>query len=216
MLRFVPDLAPDEPLRLLCLGAHSDDIEIGAGATVLRLLAERRSVEATWVVLSATPERRAEAKASAGDFLDGATAADIRVEGFRESYFPAQWETIKEAVEALKGVDPHLVLTHRRDDGHQDHRTVAELTWNTFRDHAIWEYEVPKYDGDVGRPNLFVPVDAEHAERKVALLMQHFRSQTTRRWFREETFRAVLAWRGVECNAPHGLAEAFHAHKVVV
>jgi LmbE family N-acetylglucosaminyl deacetylase len=205
-----------EPLSVLCLGAHSDDIEIGCGGTLLRLLAER-PVAVHWVTFAAPGEREAEARKSAADFLEGGVAATIEVHQFRESYFPAVAADIKDAFEALKArVTPDVVLTHRRDDAHQDHRTLAELTWNTFRNHLVLEYEIAKYEGDLGQPNLFVPLPDEVAARKVDLLMTHFATQRNRSWFRPDTFRALMTLRGIECNAPQGYAEAFHVRKAVL
>lgn len=202
-------------MSILCLGAHSDDIEIGAGATLLRLLGERPESVVRWVVLSADGDREDEARGSAGDFLADAGSFDVSVHRFRESYFPFVGEQIKNAFEQLKSdVSPDVVFTHRRDDLHQDHRTVAEFTWNTFRDHVIAEYEIPKYEGDLGHPNVFVPLASELADRKVELLMKHFASQRSKRWFRPETFRAVMALRGTECNEMW--AEAFHVRKLTI
>lgn len=204
-------------LRLLCLGAHSDDIEIGAGGTLLRLLAEYPGSQVDWVVLSSTPEREREARASSAEFLAGAGRATVTIGTFRESFFPYRGESIKDFFEQVKAsVSPDLVFTHHRRDEHQDHRLVAELTWNTFRDHLIAEYEIPKYEGDLGQPNLFVPLPADVARRKVELIVRHFKSQASRSWFRPETFQAVMALRGVECNAPDGLAEAFHCRKLTL
>jgi LmbE family N-acetylglucosaminyl deacetylase len=208
---------PGVPLRLLCLGAHSDDIEIGAGGTLLRLLAEYPGSQVDWVVLSSTPEREREARASSAEFLAGAGRATVTIGTFRESFFPYRGESIKDFFEQVKAsVSPDLVFTHHRRDEHQDHRLVAELTWNTFRDHLIAEYEIPKYEGDLGQPNLFVPLPADVARRKVELIVRHFKSQASRSWFRPETFQAVMALRGVECNAPDGLAEAFHCRKLTL
>ena len=206
------------PLTVLCLGAHSDDIEIGCAGTLLRLLAECRDVRCHWVVLSGggSGERASEARASAGALL-GRCATAIEVQNFRDAYFPYCGEQVKDYFEQLKRqVRPDVVLTHYREDLHQDHRTVAELTWNTFRDHLILEYEIPKYDGGLGSPNLFVPLSEETAARKVELLMTHFASQRSNQWFSEETFRGLMRLRGIECNAPSGYAEAFYCRKGVV
>lgn len=205
------------PLRILCLGAHSDDIEIGCGGTVLRLLAERPASEVHWVVFSATGPRELEAQSSAESFLAGASGKTIVTKAFRESYFPAAWADIKDFFEETRrAFDPNLVLTHHSKDLHQDHRVVGELTWNTFRNHLVLEYEIAKYEGDLGNPNLFVPLTRAHADRKVELLLRHFPSQASRAWFRPDTFHGLMSVRGVECNAPEGRAEAFHARKVVV
>ncbi|MGH7087987.1 MAG: PIG-L deacetylase family protein [Stellaceae bacterium] len=213
-------LAPSaEPIRLLCLGAHPDDIEIGCGGTLLRLLAESRQWIVRWVVMSGSDERRAEAEASARRYLRALPDAAWRIElhRFRDGYFPAEIARVKDAFEALhRAFEPDLVLTHARSDLHQDHRAVAELTHNTFRDHLVLEYEIPKYDGDLGNPNLFVPLDAAICERKCAGLVEHFRSQARRRWFTPDTFMALLRLRGIGCNAPSGLAEAFYCRKAVL
>jgi LmbE family N-acetylglucosaminyl deacetylase len=205
------------PLRILCLGAHCDDIEIGCGGTVLRLLAERPGSTVTWVALASNAERERESRGAASEFLDGAGRSEVVVKQFRDGYFPNQFGEIKDFFEATKAqVKPELILTHHRHDRHQDHRTVAELTWNTFRDHLIAEYEIPKYEGDLGHPNLFVPLTEAQARRKIALILRYYPSQGGRRWFRTETFEAVLRLRGIECNAPEGLAEAFHVSKLVI
>ena len=207
----------DRPLRVLCLGAHSDDVEIGAGGSVRRLLREHPGAEVRWVVFSAAGERAEEARKSAAWFLAGAGAAAVELHAFRESYFPWQGAEIKDAFEVLKrGFEPDLVLTHWSGDAHQDHRTLSELTGNTFRDQLVLEYEIPKYDGDLGRPSLYVPLARAEAEAKVQALMEHFGSQRSRRWFTPDTFFALLRLRGVECNAPDGFAEAFHCRKWVI
>jgi len=205
------------PLDILCLGAHSDDIEIGAGGTLLRLLGERPGSRVHWVVLSATPERAAEARASAAAFLADAGEADVRVADFRENFFPYIAADVKEYISELgRQLDPDVIFAHRRQDEHQDHRTVGELVWNTWRDHTILEYEIPKYEGDLGRPNLYVPLADTVAERKVTLLSEHFGSQADKPWFRPATFRGLMAVRAVECNAASGYAEAFHARKIMI
>jgi LmbE family N-acetylglucosaminyl deacetylase len=209
--------APGAPLRVVCLGAHSDDIEIGCGGTLLRLLAERPGSQVHWVVFSANGEREREARASAADFAGQAGALKVVVKTFRESFFPAAWADIKEAFEEVRREgEPDVVLCHHREDWHQDHRVLAELSWNTFRRHLILEYEIPKYEGDLGRPNLHVPLSRAVADRKVDLLMRHFGSQQQRTWFRPDTFHGLMAVRGVECNAPEGRAEAFHVRKCVI
>lgn len=217
MLAFRLDHPTTEPTTLLVLGAHSDDIEIGAGGTVLRLCAERPKLEVVWVVLSAHGAREEEARASAAAFLEHAATDTVIVQQFRESYFPYVGSEVKDFFEELRSsVNPHLVLTHARDDLHQDHRLVNELTWNTFRDHQVLEYEIPKFDGDLGRPNVFVPLDEKTCERKIELLLRHFESQRARPWFTADLFWATLRLRGVECKSPSGYAEAFYGRKVVL
>ncbi|HET8935698.1 MAG TPA: PIG-L deacetylase family protein [Polyangiales bacterium] len=222
MLALAPKPKPETetaPLKILCFGAHSDDIEIGCGGTVLRLLEERPGSSVDWVVLASNPERELEARSSAAEFLAAADPAKSKVwvQGFHESYFPAAWTEIKRFFETVRrATEPDLVLCHHQRDRHQDHKVVAELAWNTFRNHLIWEYEIPKYEGDLGQPNLFVPLSAAQAERKVQLLMKHFKSQAQRSWFRPDTFHGLMSIRGVECAAKEGRAEAFHAAKLVV
>jgi len=203
--------------HLLALGAHADDIELGCGGTILRLAAEGRLAAVTWVVGSGTDDRAAEARKSAEVFLAGVEQTRIEIAGFRDGFFPWQGDQVKELFEQLKReVAPDLILTHRRADAHQDHRTMAELTWNTWRDHLVLEYEIPKYEGDLGNPNLLVPLDRETAERKVELLLSCFPSQSGRAWFTPDTFWALLRLRGMECNAPSGFAEGFHLRKAVI
>ena len=201
--------------KVLCVGAHSDDIEIGCGATVLRLIQEQPGLQVYWLVCSASGARVREAKRSAAEFLQDARARQVRVAHFKESYFPSEWPAIKNTFEQVKRTfDPDLVLTHCRDDRHQDHRILSDLAWNTFRNHPILEYEIPKYDGDLGAPNVFIPVTRELCERKIAALLRHFQSQAVRHWFTAETFWALLRLRGIECNAPGGFAEAFYGRKL--
>jgi LmbE family N-acetylglucosaminyl deacetylase len=205
----------DAPASILCLGAHADDIEIGAGGAILALLERYRGTRVTWVVFSATPLRAAEARAAADAFLAAAGAREVMIHDFRDGHFPAEFAALKARLEALKAAgSADLIFTHYRGDAHQDHRTLAELTWNTFRDHLILEYEVLKYDPDLGNPNLFVPLRPAQAAAKVAALMAHFPSQRERRWFVPETFEAVLRLRGVQAGAATGLAEGFYAPKL--
>jgi len=206
---------PGDRLSLLCLGAHSDDIEIGAGATLLGLMERGVKLDVHWCVLSGGGVRDDEARKSANDFLANATSANIEIMSFRDGFFPEQGEAIKQWFEELKGrFNPDLILTHRRDDAHQDHQLVCRLTWNTFRDHQILEYEIPKWDGDIGQPNVYVPVSAAALERKIELLMAHFGSQRSKQWFDEETFRGLARIRGMECRERY--AEAFFARKVAL
>lgn len=211
----VPD---GRPLTVLCLGAHSDDIEIGCGGTVLTLLDRHPGARVHWVVFAAAgdAERAAEAQAGAARCLAAAGAREVVLHGFRDGFFPAEFTRLKDCFEALKGaVAPDLVLTHRRADHHQDHRLLAELTWNTFRDHLVLEYEIPKYDPDLGNLNLFVPLTRERAEAKIAILMEVFASQRRRAaWFTPDTFHGLMRLRGLQCAAPSGLAEGFQAAKI--
>jgi LmbE family N-acetylglucosaminyl deacetylase len=206
--------ATGRPVRILCLGAHSDDIEIGCGGTLLHLLATRRAA-VDWVVFSAAGRREAEAKRGASRFLRDAVERRVVLHAYRDGFFPAEWARIKESFRTLQAeVAPDLIFTHFRDDRHQDHRVLSDLTWNTFRDHQILEYEIPKWDGDLGRPNVYVPLTAGHARRKVAGLMAVFASQRSKRWFSEETFRALLRLRGIEAGVEW--AEAFHGRKTLI
>jgi LmbE family N-acetylglucosaminyl deacetylase len=203
-------------LTVLCLGAHSDDIEIGCGGTILRLLRERPGTRIHWVVFSASGRRASEAQRSASLFLARAGAADVRLHAFRDAFFPHEGVALKQAFEALKPVAPDLIFTHCEHDRHQDHRTVCELTWNTFRDHLILEYEIPKFDADLRSPTVFVPLAPRDRRRKVALLMRTFPSQRRKSWFSPATFDGLMRLRGVECAAREGYAEAFYARKLVL
>ena len=206
---------PGERLAVLCLGAHSDDIEIGAGATILGWIEAGVRLDVHWAVLSATGARAAEAQGSAEAFLEGAARAEIELKGFKDGFFPYQGADIKAWFEDLKRrVAPDVVLTHARDDAHQDHREVNGLTCNTFRDHLTLEYEIPKWDGDLGRPNVYIPASARTIERKIELLHSQFATQRSKDWFDPETFRGLARLRGMECRATERLAEAFHVRKL--
>jgi len=217
MLSLTPEVDGTRPLRLVFIGAHSDDLEIGCGATVLKWLAGRRPVEVTWVVLSAEGPRASEARASARALLARASAKTIFVGEFRDCYFQTQYSALKAHFESLtRAVEPDIVFSHRLEDRHQDHRLVAELTWNTWRNHMILEYEIPKYDADLGNPNVFVPVSASFARRKVRNLERNFASQRSKSWFTSDTFMGLMRIRGLECRSESGFAEAFHARKVTM
>ncbi|HEX6286427.1 MAG TPA: PIG-L deacetylase family protein [Acidimicrobiia bacterium] len=204
------------PLRsILCLGAHCDDIEIGCGGTILKLLDDRPDLQVTWVVFSSDSVRRVEALKSAAAFLSA--AHDVRVGEFRDGFLPSSSRELKEQFEELKNaVSPDLVFTHYRHDLHQDHRLISDLTWQTFRDHLILEYEIPKYDGDLGSPNVFVHLDEAVCRRKAATILSCFKTQTSKRWFAEDLFMALLRLRGMECNSETNYAEAFYCRKLVV
>ena len=208
--------AAEAPLRVLALGAHPDDIEIGCGGALLRLIAEGRVAEVTWVVLSGDGPRPTEARAGADAILAGVPRVDVRLETFRDGYFPALFEPIKDVLESLGPVDPDLVLAPRRDDAHQDHRLLGELVGTVFRDHLVLEYEIPKYDGDLGPTNVYVDLPAAVVDRKVDVLMGAFPSQLGRAWFTAETFRGLARLRGVESRAASGYAEAFVCRKAVI
>jgi LmbE family N-acetylglucosaminyl deacetylase len=210
MMRSFELVRPGDRLSVLCLGAHSDDIEIGAGGTILRWIAAGVQLDVHWCVLSAGGIRAEEATKSAAAFLTGAQSVRIELGSFRDGFFPYQGSEIKAWMEEVRTkVDPDIVLTHRRQDSHQDHREVCRLTWNTFRNHLILEYEIPKWDGDLGRPNFYVPLDTDAIDRKIELLLAHFGTQRSKDWFDAETFRGLARLRGMECRSPHRYAEAF-------
>jgi LmbE family N-acetylglucosaminyl deacetylase len=214
VLRF--PLAEAPRLRsVLALGSHSDDIEIGCGATLLALTRTRPEIEVTWVVLGAEGEREYEARASAEAFMGAATRSEVIVHRFRDGFFPYVGGDVKDVFEDLKRrLEPDLILTHARHDLHQDHRLVCELTWNTWRDHLILEYEIPKYDGDLGTPNVFVPISEEVARKKVRLVLDTFESQLAKHWFDEQLFLGLMRVRGMEGRSPSGYAEAFTCRKL--
>jgi LmbE family N-acetylglucosaminyl deacetylase len=215
MLKFVFDKGSAEPYTLLCLGAHSDDIEIGCGGTILRLIEQYPNLFVYWVVFSGQDQRSEEALASATDFLRQAGNKKIVLKDFKDGFFPYTGAEVKAFFEELKQeISPDLIFTHYRHDLHQDHRTLCELAWNTFRNHFILEYEIPKYDGDLGNPNFFVYLDEAARKRKIELLLKHFRTQGNKHWFTEETFASILRLRGIESKAPDGYAEAFHCRKL--
>ena len=204
-------------MQILCLGAHCDDIEIGCGATILSLAKQRPNLSFTWVVFSSDGIRAAEAESSFDSILGGVESAKLEMYKFRNGYFPFIGAEIKDCFERLKStVSPDLIFTHYGHDHHQDHRLVSELTWNTFRDHWILEYEIPKFDGGLGTPNIYMPVGMDHVRRKSEVLLRCFASQTKRSWFSQSTFDALMRLRGIECNAESGYAEAFYSRKTVL
>ena len=206
-----------ERLSVLCVGAHSDDIEIGAGATILGWIDRGVRLDVHWAVLSAIGPRAAEAQASAERFLANAARVAIDLAAFKDGFFPYQGDEIKGWFEMLRRrTSPDVVLCHWRHDAHQDHREVSRLTWNTFRDHVILEYEVPKWDGDTGQPNVYVPASKALMERKTRLLHDHFGSQRSKDWFDGDIFMGLARLRGMECRAPEGFAEAFYARKLTL
>jgi LmbE family N-acetylglucosaminyl deacetylase len=206
---------PAASLKLLCLGAHSDDIEIGCGGTILQLLSHYPNLDVCWVVFSSGRQREREALASAALFLKQAKGTKkVIVKKFRDGFFPYQGTKIKEFFEEIKDINPDLILTHYRHDRHQDHRTISDLTWNTWRRHLILEYEIPKYDGDLGSPNCFVPLKKEICARKIKYICDVFQTQSNKAWLTKDTFQAILRLRGVECAAPEKYAEAFYCRKL--
>ncbi|TPI81969.1 PIG-L deacetylase family protein [Mesorhizobium sp. B2-8-9] len=206
-----------EELSILCLGAHSDDIEIGAGGTILTLIATGVKLHVHWCVLSGGRQRSDEARASAEAFLDGSSSYKVDVADFEDSYFPAHSRSIKHwLIDVRSRIDPDVVLTHARFDAHQDHREINQLTWNVFRDHLVLEYEIPKWDGDLGQPNAYVPLAADVLERKIELLHQHFGTQRSKDWFDRDTFVGLARLRGMECRAPEHFAEAFTVRKAKI
>ena len=205
------------PRRVLAIGAHPDDIEIGCAGTLLNLIEQNAVGEVRWVVLSGEGERVGEARRSAEALLDTVPRSQVVVRDFPDGFFPYEGQRIKDFFEQLKAdFSPDVVFTHQRADLHQDHRLSCELTWNTFRDHLILEYEVPKYDGDMSAPNAFVALDESLRRRKIDHLMRHFGSQCSKRWFREDLFSGLLRLRGMECNSPSSYAEAFFCRKAVL
>jgi len=217
MLKLTLARASDTPYKVLCLGSHCDDIEIGCGGTLLTLSQQIPQLEVYWAVFSSDQVRAREARESAECFLEGVKAKTIVIKDFRNSFFPFVGAAIKEDFERLKAeFSPDLVFTHYRQDLHQDHQLVSQLTWNTFRNQLILEYEVPKYDGDLGTPNVFTHLDEAVCRRKVGYLVTHFKSQLDKQWFDEEAFWALLRLRGIEANAPTRYAEAFYCRKSVL
>lgn len=217
MLDLVLNIPGERPPRFMFIGAHCDDIEIGCGGTVIELLRRHPEAIIHWVVLSSEGERKKEAQLAAQSMLRGIRDRVVTIKEFRGAYFPSEAPVIKDCFEELKrGFEPDVVFAHNRKDVHQDHRIVGELAWNTFRDHLILEYEIPKYDGDLGSPSVFVPLSAAAVKRKVSLLMRVFKTQHSKRWFTPETFLGLMRIRGIECNASSGYAEAFYSRKLVL
>ena len=217
MLRFAFGSKKTRPIKILCLGAHSDDIEIGCGGTILRLLSEYDDVEVHWVVVGSSGQRDAEALAGAEKFLANVKKKEIIIQHFKASFFPYRGEEIKEFFEKLKEkISPDIIFTHHRHDLHQDHRVISELTWNTYRDHLVLEYEIMKYDGDIGNPNVFVHLDETLCRKKIRFIMDSFRTQRGKDWFTPDAFLSLLRIRGIESKAPGQYAEGFYCRKVVL
>lgn len=210
-------LVPQNVRHILCLGCHADDVEIGCGGTLLRWIRQFPEATVHWVVLSGEGARADEARQSAEAFLQNAGGRHIVIRNFRDRFFPYQGEEIKNCIHSIAAeVSPDIIFTHRRDDAHQDHRLVAELTWHAFRNHLILEYEIPKYEGDLGKPNVFVPLSESICREKVERLNECFPSQHDKPWFTADTFWSLLRIRGLECNSPSRLAEGFYSRKIVL
>ena len=204
-------------LNVLCLGCHSDDIEIGCGGTILQLAKQYHASVFHWMVFSAIGVRKAEAQRGAKLFVESGRLKGPYLKGFPDGFMPFTGDKVKAVFEELKQtISPDLIFTHNRMDAHQDHRLISELTWNTFRDHMILEYEIPKYDGDLGQPNVFVPLEPDVFQKKIRYIMDTFQSQRGKRWFQEDTFLSLMRLRGMECNAPSHHAEAFYCRKLVL
>jgi len=217
VIQLSPRNTDGRPLKILCLGAHSDDIEIGCGGTILRVRDEYPKCEIWWVVFSGTGQRADEALKGAELFAGSNLVSRPVLKEFRDGYLPFNGAEVKDVFEMLKThVSPDIVFTHNGKDAHQDHRLLSDLTWNTFRNHLILEYEIPKYDGDLGQPNLFVPLEAETFQQKIHHLMKTFVSQSAKRWFCQEAFSSLMRLRGMECNSESGFAEAFYCRKLVI
>lgn len=217
MLPLVLNRPSGRACRVLCLGAHCDDIEIGCGGALLSMFEASTNYEVCWVVFSSNNERQVEARKSAEAYLRSIAQHTIIIESFPDGFFPYRGEEIKKRFESIRReFEPDVIFTHHGDDSHQDHRKVHELTWNTFRDHVVLQYEIPKYEGDLGRPNLYIPVSESNRQRKVALLMEHYQTQQNKHWFSEDTFNAVLRLRGIESRSPSGYAEGFHCPKLTL
>lgn len=201
-------------LKVLCLGAHCDDIEIGCGGAILEITKKIKDVSVYWHVFSSNEQRKAEAQASAEQFLVDAKSKKVKISSFRDGFLPDHWKEIKEVFESIKKeINPDIVFTHYRNDLHQDHRVISELTWNTFRNHLILEYEILKFDGDIGNPNIYVPVSDDSTSAKISIILSNFKTQASKHWFTDETFRSFMRVRGVEASEETVYAEAFYSRK---
>jgi LmbE family N-acetylglucosaminyl deacetylase len=215
MIKTTFSLPGNKGMNILLLGAHCDDIEIGCGGTILKMIADYNISEVKWVVFASNETRQEEAIRSGQQFLANVKNADLQVYSYTDGYLPTVWSDIKDEFENIKkSFSPDIIFTHYRDDLHQDHRVVNELTWNTFRNHQILEYEIPKYDGDLGNPNLFVSLEEDQAKHKREIIFNSFKSQLNKQWFDEELLNAMMRIRAVECASDTKFAEAFYARKI--
>ena len=207
----------EETITILAMGAHCDDIEIGCGGAILSIIKDNPHVNITWIVFSSTEKRKVEATKGAKLYCENAAAFDLRIMDFKDGFLPYHGEDLKNTFESLKGeINPDLIFTHYRHDLHQDHRLVSELTWNTFRNHLILEYEIPKWDGDIGTPNTFVHLDEATGLKKIKYLQQIYNSQKTKAWFTDDLFWSLMRIRGMESNSPSLIAEAFYSRKSIL
>ncbi|SHE33840.1 N-acetylglucosaminyl deacetylase, LmbE family [Fodinibius roseus] len=217
MLNATFSVPPEKGLSLLLLGAHCDDIEIGCGGTLLKMIEDYKIDRIMWVVFSSNEVRKKEAVTSAEQFLTSVSNVDVQVFDYTDGYLPSVWSTLKDEFEAIKErITPDFIFTHYRHDWHQDHRLINELTWNTFRNHLIFEYEIPKYDGDLGKPNFFVPLTEQYIEQKKKIIVESFQSQSDKQWFDETLLTSIMRIRGVECASASKHAEAFYNRKMVL
>jgi LmbE family N-acetylglucosaminyl deacetylase len=217
MIKLALQTQKEQTLKVLCLGAHCDDIAIGCGGTILSLIQQAPVIDMVWVSLTSTDKRKLEEHKAAEQFMGKISSKRVIVKDWRDGYLPHVWEEVKEFFEKLKHeINPDLVLTHYRDDRHQDHRVVSDLTWNTFRGHLILEYEIPKYDGDMGSPNVFVPLEEECCKEKARRILDCFPSQVGRQWFTEDIFLSLARLRGMEANSSTSFAEAFYCRKLLL
>ena len=217
MLNTTFSFASQKGLKLLCVGAHCDDIEIGCGGTLLKFIEEYKIAQLKWVVFSSNATRKKEALSSAKQFLKGVHGVDIKVFDFKDGYLPSAWETVKDEFETIKeNFAPDIIFTHYRNDLHQDHRVINELTWNTFRNHLIFEYEIPKYDGDLGNPNIFVPLEKQHLNRKKEIILNSFKSQLNKQWLDDTLLTSIARMRGIECASQSDFAEALYCRKITI
>ena len=204
-----------EGLHILCIGAHCDDIEIGCGGTLLKLIARHQVAKIKWVVFASNEIRKMEAAESAAHFLKDVPQKEVEILSFRDAFLQFSALEIKEHFETIKrSFEPDVVFTHYRHDRHQDHRLLSDLAWNTFRAHLILEYEIPKYDGDLGQPNLYVELTKKQAQQKIDILLDSFKSQAHKHWFDAETFYSIMRLRAIESASQSKFAEAFYARKI--
>lgn len=217
MIRFQPENLAEKKLDVLCLGAHCDDIEIGCGGTLLQWTKENKINRVLWVVFSSNELRKKEAERSADKFLQGVKEVEVHILNYRDAFLQYHGLEVKEEFEKIKQkINPDVVFTHYRDDRHQDHRLLSDLAWNTFRNHVVLEYEIPKYDGDLGLTNAFVTLENSVVEKKISILLQVFESQMGKHWFDEETFKSLMRIRGLECSSPTRYAESFYLRKCIL